>query len=183
MGLLRDHGRLIKWHQPDNFAFVERSRTMKAPVGLLSDRTVLRSKMEGLCPDKFQFAVLGSSRFWGRRSPTRAPSKSNKCPNAGPEQQRPKAGYHHGDGILPFVLYPPVLSWESVVYSSWFNKSKFDEERDCMGKAILAMIVTVIVGYISGAIFANWVNAPEWGVILAVAVMGAFIIYFNDKKQ
>ena len=52
-----------------------------------------------------------------------------------------------------------------------------------MGKAILAMIVTVIVGYISGAIFANWVNAPEWGVILAVAVMGALIIYFNDKKQ
>ena len=29
---------------------------MKAPVGLLSDRTVLRSKMEGLCPDKFAFA-------------------------------------------------------------------------------------------------------------------------------
>ena len=28
---------------------------MKAPVGLLSDRTVLRNKMEGLCPDKFQF--------------------------------------------------------------------------------------------------------------------------------
>ena len=34
---------------------MERNRTMKAPVGLLSDRTVLRSKMEGLCPDKFQF--------------------------------------------------------------------------------------------------------------------------------
>ena len=127
MGLSGDHGRLIKWHQPDNFAFVERSRTMKAPVGLLSDRTVLRSKMEGLCPDKFQFAVLGSSRFWGRRSPTRALSKSNKCPNADPEQQRAKAGYHHGDAILPFVLYPPVLSWESVVYSSWFNKSEFVE--------------------------------------------------------
>ena len=28
---------------------------MKAPVGLLSDRTVLRSKMEGLRPDKFAF--------------------------------------------------------------------------------------------------------------------------------
>ena len=38
------------------FAFVERSRTMKAPVGLLSDRTVLRSKMEGPRPDKFAFA-------------------------------------------------------------------------------------------------------------------------------
>ena len=42
---------------PDKFAFAQRSGTMKAPVGLLSDRTVLRSKMEGLCPDKFQFAV------------------------------------------------------------------------------------------------------------------------------
>ena len=29
---------------------------MKAPVGLLSDRTVLRSKMEGPYPDKFTFA-------------------------------------------------------------------------------------------------------------------------------
>ena len=35
---------------------MEQSGTMKAPVGLLSDRTVLRSKMEGLCPDKFAFA-------------------------------------------------------------------------------------------------------------------------------
>lgn len=35
---------------------------------------------------KFQFAVLGSSRVWGRCSPTRALSKSNKCPNADPEQ-------------------------------------------------------------------------------------------------
>ena len=36
----------------NNFAFVERNGTMKAPVGLLSDRTVLRSKMEGPRPDK-----------------------------------------------------------------------------------------------------------------------------------
>ena len=38
------------------FAFAQRSGAMKAPVGLLSDRTVLRSKMEGPCPDKFAFA-------------------------------------------------------------------------------------------------------------------------------
>ena len=50
---------------------MERSGTMKAPVELLSDRTVLRSKMEGPCPDKFQFAVLVSSRVWGRHAPTR----------------------------------------------------------------------------------------------------------------
>ena len=31
---------------------------MKAPVGLLSGRTVLRSKMEGLCPDKFTFVEV-----------------------------------------------------------------------------------------------------------------------------
>ena len=37
------------------FAFDERSESMKAPVGLLSDRTVLRSKMEGPRPDKFAF--------------------------------------------------------------------------------------------------------------------------------
>ena len=52
-----------------------------------------------------------------------------------------------------------------------------------MGKAILAMIVTVIVGFMSSAIFANWVNAPEWGVILAVAVMEAFILHAIEKKK
>ena len=31
---------------------------MKAPVGLLSGRTVLRSKMEGPCPDKFTLTRL-----------------------------------------------------------------------------------------------------------------------------
>ena len=36
-------------------AFAQRSGAMKAPVGLLSDRTVLRSKMEGPRPDKFAF--------------------------------------------------------------------------------------------------------------------------------
>ena len=33
-----------------NFAFVERSGTMKAPVGLLSDRTVLRQQDGGASP-------------------------------------------------------------------------------------------------------------------------------------
>ena len=38
---------------------------MKAPVGLLSDRTVLRSKMEGPCPDKF---ALTQHEFYGNLS-------------------------------------------------------------------------------------------------------------------
>ncbi len=41
---------------------------MKAPVGLLSDRTVLRSKMEGPRPDKFQFVA----RVPGKRRRTKA---------------------------------------------------------------------------------------------------------------
>ena len=49
------------------FAFAQRSGAMKAPVGLLSDRTVLRSKMEGSRPDKFRFGsrngcVVGGCR-------------------------------------------------------------------------------------------------------------------------
>ena len=44
------------------FAFAQRSGAMKAPVGLLSDRTVLRSKMEGPRPDKF---TLTQREFYG----------------------------------------------------------------------------------------------------------------------
>ena len=40
------------------FAFAKRSAAMKAPVGLLSDRTVLHSKMEGPRPDKFTLTRL-----------------------------------------------------------------------------------------------------------------------------
>ena len=40
------------------FAFVKRSGTMKAPVGLLSDRTVLRQQDGGARPDKFAFVAL-----------------------------------------------------------------------------------------------------------------------------
>ena len=47
------------------FAFAQRSGAMKAPVGLLSDRTVLRSKMEGPRPDKF---TLTRPRFCGNLS-------------------------------------------------------------------------------------------------------------------
>ena len=45
-GLAQQDGRA----HPDKFVFAQRSGAMKAPVGLLSDRTVLRSKMEGLTP-------------------------------------------------------------------------------------------------------------------------------------
>ena len=52
-----------------------------------------------------------------------------------------------------------------------------------LGKAILAVIVTLIVGYLGTVVglelLGNW---DEFGLLIAIAVMGAFIIYFNDKK-
>ena len=64
------------------------------------------------------------------------------------------------------------------------DKSGFYKECDYMGKAILAAIVTLIVGYLGMVVglelLGNWV---EFGLLIAIAVMGAFIIYFNDKKK
>ena len=51
------YGLTFSKHIEGKFAFVKRSETMKSPVGTLSDRTVLRSKMEGLCPDKLNFCA------------------------------------------------------------------------------------------------------------------------------
>lgn len=53
-----------------------------------------------------------------------------------------------------------------------------------MGKAIFALIVTVIIGWIGIAIGYELLGRfPEFGGVIAIAVMGAFIIYFNDKKK
>lgn len=51
-----------------------------------------------------------------------------------------------------------------------------------MGKAIFAMLATIIAGVVSSIILENWIHASEWGIIVAVAVMGAFIICYNEKK-
>lgn len=53
-----------------------------------------------------------------------------------------------------------------------------------MKKAILAAIITLIAGYLGMVVglelLGGWV---EFGIIFAICVMGAFIIYFNDKKK
>ena len=49
-----------------------------------------------------------------------------------------------------------------------------------MKKAIIAALVTVLVGWF----FADWLyQLPEIGSIIAIAVMGGFIIYFNEQKK
>lgn len=52
-----------------------------------------------------------------------------------------------------------------------------------MGKAILAAIVTLIVGYLGMVVGLELLGGfVEVGCLIAIAVMGAFIIYFIDKK-
>ena len=49
-----------------------------------------------------------------------------------------------------------------------------------MGKAILAAIITLIAGLLTMSIFTG---VEEVGIVVAIAVMGAFIICFNEKKN
>ena len=57
---------------PDKFAFVERSGTMKAPVGLLSDRTVLRQQDGGASPRQVPVCRTALNRG-------KAPAFQNGC--------------------------------------------------------------------------------------------------------
>ncbi|MBQ8209274.1 MAG: binding-protein-dependent transport permease [Clostridia bacterium] len=53
-----------------------------------------------------------------------------------------------------------------------------------MGKAILAAIVTLIAGCLGMVAGLELLDGfVEFGCIIAIAVMGAFIIYFNEKKK
>ena len=92
-----------------------------------------------------------------------------------------KAGYHHGDGILPFVLYPPVLSWESVVYSSWFNKSEF-ERRKLMYPLISVFIIVVgalLLVFANKIIKNNKVNRIGIKVVGGILIIvGLLLLYF-----
>ena len=51
-----------------------------------------------------------------------------------------------------------------------------------MGK-IIAVVATFIVGYLGSAIFAEWMNWPEAGPVLAVATMGVFILNAIENKN
>lgn len=49
-----------------------------------------------------------------------------------------------------------------------------------MEKSIIALLVTIVIGVV-----VDMIGSPinmQLGGIAAVAVMGAFIIYFNEKK-
>jgi len=49
-----------------------------------------------------------------------------------------------------------------------------------MGKGIIAAFTTLVVGLLTMSVFTG---AEEVGIVASVSVMGAFIIYFNEKKK
>lgn len=61
---------------------------------------------------------------------------------------------------------------------------KFIMRGFSMLKATVALIVTFIMGWIGMAIGLEFLGGfTEFGSVVSIAVMGAFIIYFNEKKQ
>ncbi len=53
-----------------------------------------------------------------------------------------------------------------------------------MSKAILAAVVTFILGFVAMVVGLEFLGGYiEFGLLIAIAVMGAFIIYFNEKKK
>lgn len=53
-----------------------------------------------------------------------------------------------------------------------------------MGKAILAAVVTFILGCVGMVVGLELLGGyVEFGLLIAIAVMGAFIICFNEKKR
>ena len=65
---------------PDKFAFAQRSGAMKAPVGLLSDRTVLRQQDGGASPRQAQLTMHRMQTMQGKTRLSRRCAKSvQKC--------------------------------------------------------------------------------------------------------
>ncbi|MBS4786331.1 MAG: binding-protein-dependent transport permease [Clostridiales bacterium] len=53
-----------------------------------------------------------------------------------------------------------------------------------MGKAFLALITTFLAGLLGMVIGFEFLQGfPELGSVVAISVMGAFIIYFTDKTR
>ena len=53
-----------------------------------------------------------------------------------------------------------------------------------MGKVFIAVIVTIIMGWIGSAVGLELLGGfSEFGSIIAIAIMGGFIIFFNNNKK
>ena len=121
------------------FAFAQWSGAMKAPVGLLSDGAVLRSKMEGLCPDKFRHDAQNADNA---RKNTAFPPVCKKCAEV---CRAPENGKSHEEsydsswdfGALEGTRIPGPLIKSQMLY-------RLSYERIFYGKTIPPNNITTI---------------------------------------
>ena len=104
---------------------------MKAPVGLLSDGAVLRSKMEGLCPDKFRHEAQNADNA---RKNTAFPPVCKKCAKV---CRAPENGKSHEEsydsswdfGALEGTRIPgPLIKrayFDGFLYPNSFQNARF----------------------------------------------------------
>ena len=112
---------------------------MKAPVGLLSDGAVLRSKMEGLCPDKFRHDAQNADNA---RKNTAFPPVCKKCAKV---CRAPEKGKSHEEsydsswdfGALEGTRIPGPLIKSQMLY-------RLSYERIFYGKTIPPNNITTI---------------------------------------
>ena len=112
---------------------------MKAPVGLLSDGAVLRSKMEGLCPDKFRHDAQDADNA---RKNTAFPPVCKKCAKV---CRTPENGKSHEEscdsswdfGALEGTRIPGPLIKSQMLY-------RLSYERIFCGKTIPPNNITTI---------------------------------------
>ena len=117
----------------------KRSAAMKAPVGLLSDGAVLRSKMEGLCPDKFRHDAQNADNA---RKNTAFPPVCKKCAKV---CRAPENGKSHEEscdsswdfGALEGTRIPGPLIKSQMLY-------RLSYERIFCGKTIPPNNITTI---------------------------------------
>ena len=117
----------------------KRSAAMKTPVGLLSDGAVLRSKMEGLCPDKFRHDAQNADNA---RKNTAFPPVCKKCAKV---CRAPENGKSHEEsydsswdfGALEGTRIPGPLIKSQMLY-------RLSYERIFCGKTIPPNNITTI---------------------------------------
>ena len=112
---------------------------MKAPVGLLSDGAVLRSKMEGLCPDKFRHDAQNADNA---RKNTAFPPVCKKCAKVcrAPEKGKSRDESYDSSwdfGALEGTRIPGPLIKSQMLY-------RLSYERIFCGKTIPPNNITTI---------------------------------------
>ena len=117
---------------------------MKAPVGLLSDGAVLRSKMEGLCPDKFRHDAQNADNA---RKNTAFPPVCKKCAKV---CRAPENGKSHEEsydsswdfGALEGTRIPGPLIKSQMLYRLSYERIHYKAQYN----TILPNNITILPG-------------------------------------